>query len=261
MKMLSYNQIAEIYDDDMGRNVPGEDITFYVQQCSFAQAPILELGCGTGRITLPLVKSGLEVVGIDISLPMLQQLQRKATKQLSTVEQMRLHYCQMDMSACAFNAHFAFILCPYSAFTYLVDQSSQAKTLANIRSHLVPNGLFILDVFVPNQRIMMLPDDYIFHDYQRTLADGTVLKRTKTIQKTAISGINIINRHYYFLDSAGKEQKKITTTDRIRYYFPNELQNLLQNNGFEVIQVLGDFREQPCDENSGMAVMICRVPA
>lgn len=257
--MLSYDKIAEIYDEDMGKNESGEDIVFYVQQCLSAQAPILELGCGTGRITLPLIKAGLEVVGIDASLPMLQQLQRKATEQLSILEQMRLHYCQMDMSACAFNTHFAFILCPFSAFLYLVDKSAQTETLANIRSHLAPNGLFILDVFVPNLQMMALPDDHVFHDYERTLADGTVLKRTKTIQKTAIPNVNIITRHYYFLDKAGKEKRTITTKEQIHYYFPNELKNLLQQNGFEVLQVWGNFREQPCDEKTRMAVIICKV--
>ncbi len=218
----------------------------------------MELGCGTGRITLPLVKAKLEVVGIDVSLPMLKQLQRKATEQLSAVEQKHLHYCQMDMSAFAFNTQFAFILCPYSAFTYLVDHSLQTRTLANIRSHLAPNGLFILDVFIPNRRIMTLPDDYIYHDYQRELADGTLLKRTKTIQKTAISGINLITRHYYFLDKAGKEQRTITTKERYRCYFPNEIKALLQKNHFEVLNILGDFQSLQCDENSRMAVFICR---
>jgi len=258
--MLSYDKIAGIYDDDMGKNISGEDIVFYVQQCLSAQAPILELGCGTGRITLALIKAGLEVVGIDASLPMLQQLQRKATEQLSMVEQMRLHYCQMDMSACAFNTHFAFILCPFSAFIYLVDKSAQTETLANIRSLLAPHGLFILDVFVPNRQMMALPDDHVFHDYERILADGTILKRTKTIQKTAIPNVNLITRYYYFLDKAsGKEKRTITTQDYIHYYFPDELKNLLQQNGFEVLQVWGDFREQPCDEKTGVAVIICKV--
>jgi len=256
MKMFSYDQIAAIYDDDMGKNVSDKDIAFYVQQCSAAQAPILELGCGTGRITLPLVKAGLEVVGIDVSLPMLQQLQRKATEQLSEVEAKRLHYAQMDMSRLAFEAQFAFILCPYSALIYLVDKTPEA--LAKIRAHLGPNGLFILDIFVPSPRVISLPDDYLFHDYQRELADGTVLKRTKTIQKTALPNINIITRHYYLLDKAGNLQRTITTQSRIQCYFPNELKALLEQNHFEVLKILGDFEDLQCDDNSQMAVFICR---
>ena len=258
MKISPYDKIAEFYDEGMGKNSSGEDIVFYVQQCSPAQTPILELGCGTGRISLPLVKAGFEVVGIDASFPMLQQLQHKAVEQLSTIERKRLFYCQMDMSNCAFNACFDFIICPFSAFVYLVDKSSQTKALANIRSHLTTNGLFILDFFIPNLQMMALPDDHVFHDYERKLADGNILKRTKTIQKTALPNVNLITRNYYFLDENGKEKQIITTKEHIQYHFPNEFKNMLQQNGFEVLKILGDFREQPCDEKTSMAVIIAK---
>ena len=63
---FSYDVIAEFYDDDMGRNVGGEDVAFYVDQCAAAPGPVLELGCGTGRITLALVRAGNTVIGIDL---------------------------------------------------------------------------------------------------------------------------------------------------------------------------------------------------
>ncbi|HTD38656.1 MAG TPA: class I SAM-dependent methyltransferase, partial [Candidatus Limnocylindrales bacterium] len=63
---FSYDLIAEIYDDDMGRNVGDEDVAFYAQRCAGAGGPVLELGCGTGRITLPLVRAGNTVTGLDL---------------------------------------------------------------------------------------------------------------------------------------------------------------------------------------------------
>jgi SAM-dependent methyltransferase len=256
--MLSYNKIAEFYDEDMGKNSAGKDVAFYVQQCTGAQTLVLELGCGTGRISLALIKAGLEVVGIDTSLAMLRQLRSKAVDQLSSTERARLHYCQMDMCAFAFNVRFGFILCPFSAFFYLLDYASQVNVLAAIRSHLVQNGLFLLDIFIPDLKIMALPTGYIFHDYERTLADGRILRRTKTIHKTATLNVNFITRHYVFLDQTGREIQTITTEQRIHYHFPGELKSLLEQNGFDVIKILADFQNQAYDDQTRTVAMICK---
>ena len=256
--MLSYDKIAEFYDEDMGRNSVGKDIVFYTQQCRTAHTPILELGCGTGRISLPLAKAGKGVVGIDTSLPMLKQLQRKKNEQLSIEERMRLRYCQMDMSGFAFNIFFEFILCPFSAFFYLTNKALQIKTLNAIRSHLTPNGRFILDVFVPDQRMETLPNNHVFYDYERTLPDGRVLKRTKTIQKTAVPNVNLITRNYYFEGHATALAQKITTTHLIHYHFPDQLNKLLQENGFKVLITLSDFQNRPHGDKTHTVAMICK---
>lgn len=254
---FSYDLIAEFYDDDMGRNVGGEDVAFYVDRCADARGPVLELGCGTGRITLALVRAGNTVVGIDISAPMLERLRAKAGSLLAPAERARLAWDRADMAALDLGRRFARVICPYSAFTYLVDAERRARALAGVRAHLAADGLFILDVFVPDRRIDALPADHVHLDYRRTLADGTVLERTKTIRR-AEPGVNVIARQYTFLDGGGTVLERVETVDRIRVYQPEELPRILESHGFEIVESLPDFRPGPWTGETKMAAFVCR---
>jgi len=79
--MTGYDAIAELYDEDMGASAPAGDVEFYLAKARETSGRTLELGCGTGRITLPLAAAGCEVIGADRSLAMLGVLRRKAREQ------------------------------------------------------------------------------------------------------------------------------------------------------------------------------------
>ena len=127
-----------------------------------------------------------------------------------------------------------------------------------VRSHLAPGGEFIFDLFVPDRNVDALPDSHVFRDYCRTLADGTLLKRTKTIQKNIRPNINLIERKYRFIDSSERIIKTITTTDLIRYYHPREIKELLLSNGFQISAMLADFEEGELSESTGSVCIRCR---
>jgi len=226
----SYDRIAPIYDEDMGVNNPGWDIAFYVGRARAARGWVLELGCGTGRITLPLAQAGCRVAGLDLSLPMLRELRRKDAGFLC--------FCA-DMRGFSLRARFSLIICPFSAFTYLVEDADQSAMLAAVREHLEPDGIFILDVFEPDARIDALPDDHVFQDYRRMRPDGTLLERTKTIDKQRGGRVSIIQRTYRFLSPEGAVLQSFTTEDRIRCFRREELPPLLWNHGFEVVEESG----------------------
>jgi SAM-dependent methyltransferase len=255
---FSYDVIAEFYDDDMGRNVGGEDVAFYVDRCAAAGGPVLELGCGTGRITLALVRAGNAVVGIDASEPMLERLRAKADSILAPAERARLESHHADMAALDLGRRFARVICPYSAFTYLVEPERRARALAGVRRHLAPDGRFILDVFVPDRRIEALSADHVHLDYRRTLGDGTVLERSKTIRR-AEPGVNVIARQYTFFDRGGTVRERVETVDRIRVYEPDELRRELEAHGFEVVEALADFLSGPWTAETKMAAFVCRI--
>jgi SAM-dependent methyltransferase len=253
----SYDLIAGLYDEDMGRNNDGKDVGFYADCAARVPGPVLELACGTGRISLPLIKRGCQVHALDASLPMLKELTRKAELLLSEEEKSRLHIYWNDMRDWDLTRKFSLILCAYSAFTYLVNDEDQASALRRVYSHLTHGGLFVLDTFIPHYEVLLLPDSHVFFDYQRHINGGILLERQKTIQKDLTHQINVITRTYRMLSSDGEPQSTLVTKERIRYYFHGELVTLLQSHGFEVLEQYGGFERHPYDYRESMMVLIC----
>jgi SAM-dependent methyltransferase len=253
----AFDQIAEFYDDDMGRRAPAGDIDFYVSQARLSGGPILELGCGTGRITIPMVKAGHEVEGADASLPMLNVLRAKADNHLTPLERERLSLREIDMRDYESSRSFALIICPYSAFNYLLEELEQTKVLEKARELLRPGGRFVLDTFVPHYDSLLCPDEHLFQDYEHALPDGSVLRREKTIHKDLTNQINVVTRTYRFLSADGSETRRVVTQEKIRHFFHSEMRLLLQKCGFRVEDEYGDFLGSPYRYEAQTMIFVC----
>lgn len=258
LQKTGYDRIANIYDEDMGQNTSGQDIDFYRQNCFGAKGPVLELGCGTGRVTMPLARAGISMLGIDNSFAMLRELQHKARKEGFTGKDNRLRYCCMDMRCFAFGLRFSTIVCPYSAFTYLVKEKDRKQTLKNIHNHLSANGTFLLDVFIPDSSMDKFSDDHIFFDYRRQITTGNIIERTKTIIKDIFPGTNRIKRYYRFFNKEGDLLKTIVTDETIRYYMPDQMKTLLHENGFRSVKIVILKEGTNASDKPGTSFFICR---
>jgi SAM-dependent methyltransferase len=210
----SYDAIAEVYATDMGASMPFDDVGFYGALCRRQAGAALELGCGTGRILLPLLAAGVDAIGVDRSLPMLARLQRDAAAR--GLEAARV--AQMDLRALALCGRFATVLAPYSLVTYLTDPHDLARFLAGARALLAPNGVLVLDAFVP--RDVAAFDDFRL-DYRRPHAGGT-LERHKRIALRG-DGCNTIERRYRVYDADATLREEFTTRETIRPYHADAL--------------------------------------
>jgi SAM-dependent methyltransferase len=253
----AYDCIADIYDEDMGLNNPGQDIEFYMRLAARMQGPILELGCGTGRITLPLMEAGHRVIGLDGSLPMLRQLKKKAEMGYSAGMRRNLQFVCADMRRFSLREKFPLILCPFSGFTYLLERDDQTAALCAIRDHLASGGHFALDLFNHRQEFNSTSDRHIFHDYCRERRDGTFLQRTKTIRKNIAQQTNEVSRRYSFLGKDGTELSSFTTVEKIRHFGQPELKLLLEEHAFAVIEEYGGFRGEAYCKNGEVMVFVC----
>jgi SAM-dependent methyltransferase len=255
-----YDAVAEFYDDDMGRNAGGQDIAWYREACLAAYArragQVLELGCGTGRITLGLAEAGLPVVGIDRSLPMLQVLRRKLATRPAKAQPIPPPFLAvMDMGFPAFAGEFAVILCPFSAFTYLIEERARSAVLDFVCNALMPGGRFLLDVFVPDRRIEELADGTEIFDYRRPRGDGGWLERHKSITRNVRPGINRIRRRYRFLSAAGACERELTTESLQRVYELPELLEVVRATGLRVLSAGADFTGAPVAEGARVVVI------
>lgn len=239
-----YDLTAEFYDEDMGLNADGRDVAWYLEKASAAFAAlgdsVLELGCGTGRITLPLVDAGLSVVGVDRSAPMLSVLASKAGA--ARIETPRLIVA--DMARLPLAGRFSAILIPYSAFCYLVDDDDRDRTLQAVMRLLAPGGVLLMDLFVPDLVVNAATGSDIL-DYRRPLPAGwgaaVTLTRRKRVTPAGPEGVNRIERRYRFLDSAGGVVRAIDTVSLQRPYAPAQLAAVLTLAGLTDLTMSGDF--------------------
>lgn len=247
MTAWPYDLTAPFYDEDMGRNADARSVGWYVSHAAAAVAqaggPVLELGCGTGRITLPLAASGLDVVAIDRSRPMLDVLSRKLA---AARPDARVRPVALDMRWLDFDTCFAAILCPFSTLGYLVDTAERTRTLASVKRYLAAGGMFLLDMFIPDPALDGEGAGVQVQDYRRRLPPGpwhpaVTLVRSKQVMRADQPGVNAIHRSYRFLDDGDATVREVRTSSLQRTYEPEALLSVLAAAGFTDLVACGDF--------------------
>ena len=129
-----------------------DDIDFWLRE-GLASQPLLELGCGTGRITIPLASEGFDITGLDISEPILRRARFKAKDAGVDVS-----WVQDDMRGFDLDRKFGMIFCPFGTFNHL-RHDEVAQCLAEVQEHLLSGGYFVLDTFNSNDGDLAPCDD------------------------------------------------------------------------------------------------------
>lgn len=210
----------------------------------------LEIGCGSGRLLLPLLKLGHQVEGIDNSPEMLELCRTRAEESGLTP---MLH--EGDMGTFSTTEPYASILVP--AFTLQLADDPTA-TLSNFRSLLVPGGLLYLTVFIPLAEIHReLPEGEWYPDHETVLPDGrhaSVQTRHTMDRKNRV----LHREHHYRLVDEDREIEHFSKQS-VRWFTPRDLQKLLIATHFEPETAVADFDEKvPVDEHSQIITLIAR---
>jgi len=227
----NYDRIAQFYDVDMARNMAFDDVAFYRGVCVQHAGPVLELGCGNGRILLDLLAHGVDVIGVDASAGMLAVLQRKAR-----ARGLSARVARMDIRRLGLRAGFGVVLCPYSLITYVTDDHQASALLRGLRSLLRPGGLCVVDAFIPRPRTSATA---FALDYRRPFEGGT-LARWKRISAVDAS-VNRIERRYVVEDARGRVLDVIEVAEDIRPRTAAELAGQLRDAGFGSANVAWDY--------------------
>ncbi|MDX2479514.1 MAG: class I SAM-dependent methyltransferase, partial [Desulfuromusa sp.] len=228
-----YDIIAPIYDEDMGLNMPFDDVAGYLKLLPSAPAKLLEIGCGTGRLTLALAACGFEITAIDRSAPMLEQLQNK----LSPKHDIRpIH---MDARNVRLAGPFDAVFFGYSGFQYLLNDPDIGLFCERVKQILTPDGSLSLDIFLHQERSETA--SFVL-DYERELEDGRVLRRCKCVSVN--HGINTIRRKYAVTGTG--EQLRYQTESRQRLYTVDSLETTLKKHGFKLDTGIYDYQSQTC---------------
>ena len=253
--MTSYDDWADAYDSIY--SYVREDIPFYVQEALHSGGPVLELGCGTGRVTVPIAQVGIDVVGLDNSEGMLKRARSKARDLDPGHGNIDL---QMgDMREFSLGRTFPLIIVPFRGFLSLLSIEDQVNCLASIRDHLEPDGRLIFNIFVPDPQMLVEDEDAAFH--LRDVTDPDTGRTSIVWQQTRVDNHNQILSVRLIVDETdvqGTVGRRYYRDYQIRYAYRYEVLHLLERSGFEVVDLYGDFNGTPFDDESGEMVWVAR---
>jgi SAM-dependent methyltransferase len=237
---------VEVYDA-LTRAVPGgDDIGFIRGLAETAPGPILELGCGTGRVAIPLAEAGHQVVGLDRSRPMLDLAERRR-RSLAPEVRRRLRFVEADMTDFRLRARFGLAFAAFRVFMCLLDPASQRAALERVRRHLHPDGLLVIDVFDPLlDRIAPGPQPTREVDEVRHPDTGRRV-RVVTFDRVNDPVKQRMSEDWRFteLDDDERIVREDVETLTLRWTFRHELRHLLALAGFEVTAEWSDYAGSP----------------
>ncbi len=255
-----YDHFAYYYDQQY-RTV-SYDFEFYreLARRAGANARILELACGSGRLTLPLLKAGFRVTGLDLSEKMIELAQKKLAAEPAEIAQ-RARFLQGDMrdlDQVVGNEEFDLIFIGLNSFQHLLTQADQLACLNAARRHLAPAGLFIIDVFNAEDKENYPSDGRLEYDRAVYLPERhtTLHVFLSTVARPAEQQRDY---HYFFDETlADGTVKRTVARLTLRYLYRYELQLLLERAGFMVEDIYGSYDFEEFGAGSNKLIYICR---
>ena len=247
-----------LYDHEYRRR--RADVNWYRARARSLGGDVLELGCGSGRVLVPLVRDGLHVVGVDASQPMLVRCQERLAR-LAPSARDRARLVRADFRALPFARRWPVIICPFNAMMHLYSRDDLSRFFDGVRDRLAPGGRFVFDILNPDLK-------WLNRDPHRRWA--------RTRFKDPRSGASWIytTNHFYdaatqiawiriFYDALDAPSEKLPRTRVVRLahrqIFPEELLLLLDNAGFTVEERLGDFDGSAFTGDSESQVCTCSI--
>jgi SAM-dependent methyltransferase len=229
-----------------------QDIGFYVQEAAAVRGPVLELGCGTGRILLPLARAGCTVVGLDNSRQMLARCRAKLAAEPAPVRS-RVTLHEHDVGDFDLGARYPLIIAPFRILQHLPQVDDQLRFLAAVVRHLAQGeGRFIFDVFNPTFAKLVGADGHEREDTpEQLLPDGRSFRRTARVARVRwVDQVTETELIYYVSARPGAPPERFVQAFEMRWYLQAELQHLLARAGFRVRAVYGDFARGPLADGS-----------
>ena len=235
-----------IYD---GLNTFLSDLQFYKKWLpKNKEAKILELCCGTGRLTVPIAKAGYNICGVDYTSSMLEQAKVKASE-----AGLEINFIEADIRSLNLQEKFDFIFIPFNSIHHLYKNEDLFKAFNGVKNHLKEGGLFLLDCFNPNIQYIVEGEKEQKKIAEYTTEDGRAVLIKQTMRYESATQINRIEWHYFI----NGEFHSIQNLD-MRLFFPQELDSYLEGAEFEIIHKFGNFEEERFANKSEKQIFVCK---
>jgi SAM-dependent methyltransferase len=243
---------AELYDVLFGEL--GFDRDFYLELAKRARGPVLEVACGTGRVLIPCLQSGIDIDGLDLYPTMLDGLRVKAAEL-----GLKPRLYEGDMRDFTLRRRYALLFIAFNGFVHSLTTEDQLKTLRVCREHLLPEGELVFNIFFPGieflgcqQGVPILEQEV---PHPRTglpvrIYDTRTLSRVEQVQHSRIE--------IQELDAAGGVAASHFSDTDMRWTFKTEMELLLRVAGFSSWQIHGGFDGRPLTSENDLMVVFAR---
>jgi SAM-dependent methyltransferase len=220
------------------------DVEWYCTQAQASGGPVLELGAGTGRVTLAIAAAGVSIHALDSDTAMLQALGSKLSARPAEV-QARVSVVSADMRTFDLGERFALIICPFRAFLHNVTESDQLACLKQVRQHLRPRGRFAFNVFHPSLTFMAQhagPLEGVWR-WGKTCAlrsGGWVVQSEADRYDTVRQVVHSLHRYEVYGPDGTLDRTSMLRLD-LAYLYPADIRRLLAAAGFREVTIKGGF--------------------
>ncbi len=249
----TYDPIARFYD--LSHQSLVEDIPFLLRQAAETGGPVLEMGCGSGRLLVPLARAGVAVVGVDNSPEMLARAAMRLAGEPAEVRA-RARLVEGDVRSLALPGAEPFALATFGYNTFLhLDETAAAAALRRLRPLLRPGARLIIDVDHPLALSAAGDDpDFVLEDELRDPALGETIRQFTAYE--SVPGEQAVDVTWVYESSSHGDDAPTRVTLRYHYFYPHQYDLLFGLTGFRLLGLLGDYDDSRFDEDSERLIVV-----
>jgi SAM-dependent methyltransferase len=245
-----WDEYAPFYDWENAQTVARSDVRFWQRLAAAQDGPVLELGCGTGRISVPVLKAGAQLVGIDRSAPMLARARQRIRRARLDG---RALLVRGDIRHLPFRARrpFSLVMAPYGILQSLTRERDLSATLTAVAGVLRRGGLFGID---------LVPDLPRWSEYDRRTslsgrrAGGAHLTLVESVRQDPHRRLTIFDQEYIVSRAGRRQVHRFALT--FRTLSVKQMRARLERAGFRIQAVLGDYDGGPWDARADVWVIL-----
>lgn len=247
-----YAQIADLYEAE--HRVWTNDLGLYRALAARVGGPVLELGCGSGRVAMALAEAGYEIHGIDTSAAMLAVARDKLARR-----DLPLTFALGDMRRFGGQREFGLVCCALDTLLHLPSAGDVRDTLTAAHAALRPGGLLAFDIVNPSPDVLAMRDGVMRH--QSTFAGPGGAEVTHLVSWDIDPDTQTIDAtHFYdWMTDEGFVRRR-TTSFRLRYLKRAEVEAALQATGFRSVELYGNAELDPFEPDSDRMIFVATKP-
>lgn len=256
----SYDISAKHYDAAYAKLAEKQvlvDAPFYVEMARQSGGPVLEIGCGTGRVLLEIAREGIEIEGVDNSAAMLRVLRTHLDAEPPEVRgRVRLH--EGDMRSFRLPKKFPLVIIPFRPLQHMYTMADQLAALKTAAAHLADGGKLVFDVFYP--KLELIPagiGEEVLELEWRVEGDPPKIVR-RYLRKESFDKIaQNFSATFFFRTYVGEKLVKEETEPlKMSYYTHPQMRALLAMSGLEIVEEYGSFAKAPLDNEASEMIFV-----